>query len=75
MVGKNKDNLEIDAWLEPIRNPVTHKIHRVIIELPEGFEATRMEQASTKRLEVNNSLINFSYTGTYGSFSENVWNG
>jgi hypothetical protein len=46
-----------------------------IIELPEGFEATRMEQASTKRLEVNNSLINFSYTGTYGSFSENVWKG
>lgn len=75
MVGKNKDNLQIDAWLEPIRNPVTHKIHRAIIELPEGFEATRMEQASTKKLEVNNSLINFSYTGTYGSFSENVWKG
>jgi hypothetical protein len=74
MVG-DKDNLEIDAWLEPIRNPVTHNIHRAIIELPEGFEATRMEQASTKRLEVNSSYLNFRYAGTYGSFSENVWNG
>ncbi|HEX9318249.1 MAG TPA: hypothetical protein VF884_04870 [Nitrososphaeraceae archaeon] len=43
--------------------------------MPEGFEATRMEQASTKRLEVNSSYLNFRYAGTYGSFSENVWNG
>jgi hypothetical protein len=27
-----------EAWLEPIRNPVTGQIHRAIIEIPGGFE-------------------------------------
>jgi len=71
----NKSNKIVDAWLEPIRNPVTRKIHRAVIELPEGIEATRMDQASTKRLLVNNNRIKFRYEGTYGSFSENVWKG
>jgi len=63
----------IDTLLEPIRNPVTGKIHRAIIELPEGFEATRMNQASTKTLSVNTNSLKFRYDGTYGSFSEIVW--
>lgn len=75
-VGNNKDDdIVADAWLEPIKNPVTGKIHRAVIELPEGVEATRMDQASTKKLLVNESRINFRYEGTYGSFSENVWKG
>jgi hypothetical protein len=69
---KYKDAL-VDAWLEPIRNPVTRVVHRAIIELPEGFEATRMDQASTKKLEVNSERFKFLYKGTYGSFSENIW--
>jgi hypothetical protein len=74
-VDNNKgEDIVADAWLEPIKNPVTGKIHRVI-ELPEGVEANRMDQASTKKLLVNENRINFRYEGTYGSFSENVWKG
>jgi hypothetical protein len=65
----------IHTSLEPIRNPVTGKIHRAIIELPEGFEATRMNQASTMTLSVNTNRLKFRYKGTYGSFSETVWKG
>jgi hypothetical protein len=64
-----------EAWLEPIKNPVTGKIHRAIIEIPEGFEATRMNQASIKRLIAKDGKFNFQYTGTYGSFSEAKWKG
>ena len=67
------DNDVIDTSLEPILNPVTGKIHRAIIELPEGFEATRMHQASTKSLSVNTDRLKFIYKGTYGSFAETVW--
>jgi hypothetical protein len=73
-ISNNGDDI-VDTWLEPIRNPVTGKIHRAVIELPEGIEATRMDQASTKKLLVNNSRLKFRYKGTYGSFSENVWKG
>jgi hypothetical protein len=71
---RSSDDDIIDTLLEPIRNPVTGKIHRAIIELPEGFEATRMNQASTKTLSVNTNSLKFRYDGTYGSFSEIVWN-
>jgi hypothetical protein len=60
--------VNIDAWLEPIRNLVTGKVHRAIIELPEGVESNRMDQASTKKLLVNDSLLNFRYEGTYEVF-------
>jgi hypothetical protein len=70
---RSSDDDIIDTLLEPIRNPVTGKIHRAIIELPEGFEATRMNQASTKTLSVNTNSLKFRYDGTYGSFSEIVW--
>lgn len=63
----------IDTLLEPIRNPVTGKIHSVIIELPERFEATKMNQGSTKTLSLNTNSLKFRYEGTYGSFSETVW--
>jgi hypothetical protein len=71
-VRAGQDDL-IEASLEPITNPVTGKSHRAIIELPEGVEATRMDQASTKGLNVTSGLLNFRYEGTYGSFSENYW--
>jgi hypothetical protein len=74
-IGNNGDDIVVDAWLEPLRNPVTGKIHRAVIELPEGVEATRMDQASTKRLLVNDGRLIFRHEGTYGSFSENVWKG
>lgn len=64
-----------EAWLEPIRNPVTGKIHRAIIELPEGFEATRMEMSSTKAIVANDGFLDFRYSGTYGSFQEVTWKG
>lgn len=64
-----------EASMEPIRNPATGKIHRAIIELPNGFESTRMEQASTKKLVVNNGHFNFRYSGTYGSFQGTEWKG
>jgi hypothetical protein len=69
------DNIA-EAWLEPIRNPVTGQVHRAIIEIPGGFEASRMDQASMKKLVANDgSKFNFQYTGTYGSFSEAKWKG
>ncbi|HJY09846.1 MAG TPA: hypothetical protein VJ250_02775, partial [Nitrososphaeraceae archaeon] len=64
-----------EAWLEPIKNPVTGKVHRAIIEIPEAFESSRMEQASTKMLVANDNNLKFRYEGTYGSFSENIWKG
>ena len=64
-----------EAWLKPIRNPVTGKAHRAIIEIPEGFESSRMDQASMKTLVANDNFLNFRYEGTYGSFSENTWKG
>jgi hypothetical protein len=69
------DNIA-EAWLEPIRNPVTGQVHRAIIEIPGGFEASRMDQASMKKLIANDdSKFNFEYKGTYGSFSEARWKG
>ena len=56
-----------EAWFEPIRNPVTGKVHRAIIEIPEGFESNRMDQASTKKLVANDvDYLSFRYEGTYG---------
>ena len=54
---------------------MTGKAHRAIIELPEGFESSRMDQASMKTLVANDDYLNFRYEGTYGSFSENTWKG
>jgi hypothetical protein len=70
---RSSDDDIIDTLLEPITNPATGKTHRAIIELPEGFEATRMHQASTKTLSVNTNSLRFRYDRTYGSFSEIVW--
>jgi hypothetical protein len=70
-----KDNILAEAWLEPIRNPVTGRVHRAIIEIPEGFESNRMNQASMKKLVADDGYLSFRYEGTYGSFSENVWKG
>ncbi|HKZ62782.1 MAG TPA: DUF1326 domain-containing protein [Nitrososphaera sp.] len=64
-----------EAWLEPIRNPVTGKVHRAIIELPEGFEASRMDMSSTKTIVANDGFLDFRYSGTYGSFQEVSWKG
>ena len=71
---QSKDTIA-EAWLEPIINPVTGKVHRAIIEIPEGFESSRMDQASIKKLFADDGYLNFRYEGTYGSFSENVWKG
>jgi hypothetical protein len=70
-----KEETIAEAWLEPIRNPITGKVHRAIIEIPEGFESSRMDQASIKKLVANDGYLDFRYEGTYGSFSENVWKG
>lgn len=64
-----------EAWLEPIRNPVTGEIHRAIIELPGGFEATRMDMSSTKTIVANDGFLDFRYSGTYGSFQKVTWKG
>jgi hypothetical protein len=73
--NNNKEDTAIEAWLEPIRNPVTGRPHRAVIELPQGVEATRMDQASTKKFVVSDRFFRFRYEGTYGSFSENTWEG
>jgi hypothetical protein len=73
--GEQSKNVIAEAWLEPIRNPVTGKAHRAIIEIPEGFESGRMDQASMKTLVANDGYLSFRYEGTYGSFSENTWKG
>jgi hypothetical protein len=75
MRGEQSKYVIAEAWLEPIINPVTGKAHRAIIEIPEGFESTRMEQASMKTLVANDGYLIFRYEGTYGSFSENTWKG
>jgi hypothetical protein len=62
--SEDGDDDTIDTLLEPIRNPVTGEIHRAIIELPEGFEATRMNQASNKTLSVSTNSLKFRYEGT-----------
>jgi hypothetical protein len=72
---QDKDIILAEAWLEPIRNPITGKVHRAIIEIPEGFESNRMNQASMKKLVADDSYLSFRYEGTYGSFSENTWKG
>jgi hypothetical protein len=72
---QNSKSILAEAWLEPIRNPVTGKVHRAIIEIPEGFESNRMDQASMKNLVADDGYLSFRYEGTYGSFSENVWKG
>jgi hypothetical protein len=64
-----------EAWLEPIRNPVTGKVHRAIIELPGGFEAARMDMSSTKTVIANDGFLDFKYSGTYGSFQKVSWKG
>ena len=64
-----------EAWLEPIRNPVTGEVHRAIIELPGGFEAARMDMTSTKAVTANDGLLDFEYSGTYGSFQQVIWKG
>jgi hypothetical protein len=73
--SKQSQDIIAEAWLEPIRNPVTGKVHRAIIELPEGFESSRMDQTSIKTLVANDANHKFQYEGTYGSFSENTWKG
>ena len=55
--GEQSKNVIAEAWLEPIRNPVTGKAHRAIIEIPEGFESSRMDQASMKTLVVNDGYL------------------
>lgn len=66
--------LEIE--LEPIANSVTREPFRAIIELPDGFEANRMEQASSRKLRANaGKSLTFVYHDTYGSISEVTWKG
>jgi len=64
-----------EAQLEPIRNPVTGKIHRALIELPAGFEANRMDQASLKKGLIDDGFIKYIQSGTYGSISKADWKG
>ena len=64
-----------EAQLEPIRNPVTGEIHRAVIELPMGFEAGRMDQASLKKGSIDDGYLKFDQAGTYGSISKAHWNG
>jgi hypothetical protein len=65
-----------ESQLEPIKNPVTGKDHRIFIELPSGgFESARMDMASSKILVVNDGYLGFEHKGTYGSIQEITWKG
>jgi hypothetical protein len=63
------------AQLEPMRNPVTGKIHRAIIELPTGFESNRLETSSLKDMFAEDGFLKFKYAGTYGSIQHASWKG
>ena len=65
----------LDVQLEPMKNPVTGKVHRAVIELPAGFEAKRMNLASSKKLVVNDGYLKYKHFGTYASFQESTWKG
>lgn len=65
-----------ESHLEPIKNPVTGKIHRISMVLPAGgFESAKMDMASSRVLVVNDGNFNFNYEGTYGSIQEISWKG
>jgi hypothetical protein len=65
-----------ESQLEPIRNPVTGEVLRVILEFPSGgFESTRMDMASSRMLVANDGHFDFKYEGTYGSIQEISWEG
>jgi hypothetical protein len=65
-----------ESQLEPIKNPVTGKDHRVFIELPSGgFESAKMDMASSRILTVSDGNFSFNYEGTYGSIQEISWKG
>jgi hypothetical protein len=60
-----------EVQVEPIKNPMPRKDHRVIIEFPLGsFESTRMDMASSKTLVANDGYFDFKNEGTYGSILE-----
>jgi hypothetical protein len=63
------------AQLEPIKNPVTGKIHLVAILQPKGFEASRLDMASSKLLVANDGLLSFKHEGTYGGVQKVSWKG
>jgi hypothetical protein len=65
-----------ESQLEPIRNPVTGKAHRVFLEFPlGGFESARMDMASSKMLVANDGYFDFKYEDTYGSIQKISWKG
>jgi hypothetical protein len=69
------DKIIAAAQLEPMRNPVTGKIHRAIIELPAGFESNRLETSSLKEMFADDGFLGFKYAGTYGSIQQASWKG
>jgi hypothetical protein len=65
-----------ESQLEPIKNPVTGKDHRISIELPSGgFESAKMDMASSRMLAVNDGYFSFNYERTYGSIQKISWKG
>lgn len=64
-----------EAQLEPITNPVTGKPHQVAILQPKGFEAEKLDMASSKLLVANDGLLCFKYEGTYGGVQKIAWKG
>jgi hypothetical protein len=65
-----------ESQLEPIKNPMTGKAHRVSIVLPTGgFESAIMDMASSSMLVVNDGYFEFKYDGTYGSIQKISWKG
>jgi hypothetical protein len=65
-----------ESQLEPIKNPVTGKVHRAVIEFPSGgFESARMDMASSRMLVANDGYFDFRYESTYGSIQEISWKG
>jgi hypothetical protein len=64
-----------EAQLEPITNPVTGKVHEVAILQPKGFEAERLDMASSKLLVAHDGMLSFRYEGTYGGVQKVSWKG
>ncbi len=58
-----------EVQLEPIKNPVTGKDHRVIVEFPSGgFESSKMDMASSKMLVANDGYFDLDMKAPMGAF-------
>lgn len=65
----------VHVELEPMRNPVTGKEHRVVTLLPTGLLTKREESFSAKVFRVKTETFDFDYPGRNANASASLWYG